>query len=141
MLQITDTLAIDDAEIAEAFIHASGPGGQNVNKVATAVQIRFDAAHSPALPETVRARLLRLASQYLTKDGVVIITARQFRTQAQNRQDARAQLAALIERSTHAPVPHLQTRPTLASKVRRLEGKRKRSATKQGRGARDYRED
>jgi ribosome-associated protein len=138
MLQITAGLSIDDAEITEDFIRASGPGGQNVNKVSTAVQIRFDAAHSPSLPEDVRERLLRLAGQYLTKDGILIITAQQYRTQAQNRQDARDQLTALIERATHRPTPHFKTRPTLASKQRRLEGKRKRSAIKQGRGSGGY---
>ena len=140
-MQITPTIVLDDAEIEEDFIRASGPGGQNVNKVSTAVQIRFDALHSPSIPEDVRTRLLRLAGQYLTKDGVLIITAQQYRTQAQNRQDARDQLAALIERASHRPTPHFKTRPTLASKQRRLEGKRKRSQIKQGRGSTDYKDE
>ena len=130
MIPITPTIAIDERELREEFVRASGPGGQNVNKVATAVQLRFDVRRSPSLPGDVRHRLERLAGRRLTDDGVLIIEASRHRTQEQNREDARNRLVDLIRRAAHKPKPRRKTRPTLASKKRRLEGKRQRSTTK-----------
>ena len=130
MIIVTPTLSIDDSEFQETFFRSSGPGGQNVNKVATAVEIRFDVRHSPSLPNTVRDRLIRLAGKRLTSDGVLIIEAQRFRTQDQNRQDARQRLIELIRQATVAPKRRRPTRPTLASKHRRIESKRKRGAVK-----------
>jgi ribosome-associated protein len=135
MIRVTGTIAIDEREIHQQFIRASGPGGQNVNKVATAVQLRFDAAHSPSLPEDVRERLLRLAGRRMTKEGYLVIDARRFRTQEQNRQDALARLVDLIRRAAQKPKIRKRTKPTLASRERRLESKRRRSKTKQLRRA------
>jgi len=130
MILITPTLSIDDSEIQETFFRSSGPGGQNVNKVATAVEIRFDVRHSPSLSNTVRDRLTRLAGKRLTTDGVLIIEAQRFRTQDQNRQEARQRLIALIRQATVAPKRRRPTRPTLASKHRRMDSKRKRGTIK-----------
>ncbi len=130
MIVITQSLSIEESEIEEKFVRASGPGGQNVNKVATAIQLRFDVEHSPSLPEAVRARLRRLAGNRLSADGVLTIEASRFRTQEQNREDARQRLIALIQKATEAPKPRHKTRPTLASKTRRLEGKRQRGDIK-----------
>ncbi len=137
MLQITPTLAIDESELEERFVRASGPGGQNVNKVATAVQLRFDVDRSPSLPEDVRARLRALAGSRITSDGVLVIDARTHRTQGDNRQEARDRLIELLRRAAIRPKRRRKTRPSAASKERRLTSKRSRSETKQGRRAID----
>ena len=133
-LVCTPQIAIDEAELEESFVRASGPGGQNVNKVATAVQLRFDARRSPSLPDAVAVRLMRLAGHRLTQDGVIVINAQRFRTQERNREDARERLAALVAEAAVPPTPRRATRPTLASKKRRLEAKSRRGAVKRMRG-------
>jgi ribosome-associated protein len=130
MIRINDDISIDESEIAQEFIRASGPGGQHVNKAATAVQLRFDVEASPSLPEAVRERLQDLAGNRMTESGVLIIEARRFRTQEQNRQDALDRLVALIRRASHKPKTRRKTKPTRASKERRLEQKRRRSEIK-----------
>lgn len=129
-IPVTPSLSIDDSELAESFIRGSGPGGQNVNKVATAVQLRFDVRRSPSLPDAVRARLERLAGKRLTADGVLVITAQRHRTQDRNRDDALDRLLALIREATERPKTRRATKPTFASKKRRLESKSKRSEVK-----------
>ena len=136
MIAITPAISIDESEISERFIRSSGPGGQNVNKVASAVQLRFDARQSPSLPEDVRLRLMRLAGRRLTQDGVLVITAQRHRTQEANRRDALDRLIELIRRAAEPPVPRRPTRPTAASRRRRLETKRRRAVLKRSRGAR-----
>ncbi len=133
MIQITPAIAIDEGEIQEEFVRASGPGGQNVNKVATAVQLRFDVAHSPSLPDDIRQRLASLAGRRMTEEGVLIIEARRFRTQARNRQDAVDRLVALIRKAAQKPLPRRKTSPTQASKRQRLETKRHRGEIKRSR--------
>jgi ribosome-associated protein len=133
-LVCTPEIAIPDAELIETFVRSSGPGGQNVNKLSTAVQVRFDVRRSRALPNAVAVRLMRLAGRRLTDDGVLILIAQQFRTQERNRADARERLAALVAEAAIPPTPRRPTRPTLASKKRRLEEKTKRSSTKRLRG-------
>ncbi|MGD9319204.1 MAG: alternative ribosome rescue aminoacyl-tRNA hydrolase ArfB [Desulfobacteraceae bacterium] len=133
MIRVTDSISIDERELQEEFVRASGPGGQNVNKVATAVKLRFDAAHSPSLPGDVRDRLIRLAGRRSTEEGLIIIDARRFRSQERNRQDARERLVALIRRAAERPKVRRKTRPTAASKKRRLEDKRRRGHMKRTR--------
>ena len=135
MIRITDTIGIDESEVEESFVRSSGPGGQNVNKLSTAVQLRFDVERSPSLPDGVRDRLKALAGKRLTQDGVLVITAQRFRTQERNRQDALERLVDLIRRAAAPPVPRRPTKPTLASKRRRLEAKSRRSGVKSLRSA------
>jgi ribosome-associated protein len=134
MIPVTDTIFLDESEIEESFIRSSGPGGQNVNKVSSAVQIRFDARRSRSLPDAVAVRLMRLAGSKLTQDGVIVITAQRHRDQARNRVDAVERLVALIREAVPPPVPRRATKPTKASKERRLEGKANRSGVKSMRG-------
>ena len=130
MIHVTRSIAIDEREIAESFMRASGPGGQNVNKVSTAVELRFDALASAALPDDMKTRLRGLAGSRMTGDGVVIIRAESHRSQERNRIDAMEKLVALLKEAAHRPKPRRATRPTLASKKRRLEGKAKRGTVK-----------
>lgn len=130
MIHITRSIAIDENEIQQDFIRASGPGGQNVNKVATAIQLRFDVANSPSLPDEVRERLFSLARRRITKEGVLIIDARRFRTQGANRQDAMERLVDLIRKAAQKPKIRRKTKPPLVSKKLRLEDKRRRAKTK-----------
>ena len=129
-IRITDDIAIDENEITESFVRSSGPGGQNVNKLSTAVQVRFDVRRSPSLPNDVAVRLMRLAGKRLTKDGVLVIVAQNHRTQERNRAEALERLVALVQEAAVRPVPRRPTRPTKASREKRLEGKKIRSNIK-----------
>ncbi len=130
MIRITDRISIDERELEERFVRASGPGGQNVNKLSSAVQLRFDVRRSPSLGPDVRARLEQLAGRRLTRDGIIVIMAQRHRTQERNRQDALDRLVELIERASVAPTPRRPTRPTRGSKERRLATKKNRSGIK-----------
>jgi ribosome-associated protein len=138
MIRITDSISIDESELAEAFVRASGPGGQNVNKVSSAVQLRFDARGSPSLPNDVALRLMRLAGSRLTKDGVVVITAQAHRDQTRNREEARERLFALIRQAAVKPRPRRATKVPKAEKRRRLEGKKRRSDIKKMRSGKGW---
>ena len=133
MVQVAPGIAIPEEELDERFVQSGGPGGQNVNKVATAVQLRFDATGSPSLAPEVRRRLLRIAGTRVTAEGELVITARRFRTQEANRRDARARLAALVARALDEPRPRHATRPTRAARERRLKEKARRGAVKRQR--------
>jgi ribosome-associated protein len=135
MIRITAKISIDEREIDESFVRSSGPGGQNVNKLSTAVQLRFDVRHSPSLPPDVAERLERLAGARLTRDGVLVIIAQRHRTQVRNRQDALDRLIDLIRRAAIPPVTRRPTRPTMASRKRRIEGKKHRADVKKQRRA------
>jgi ribosome-associated protein len=134
MIAINDDIVIDEREIEERFVRASGPGGQNVNKLSTAVQIRFAAMASASLDEATKARLKRRAGRRMTADGVIVIVAQRFRTQEANRRDARTRLAALIKAATVAPKPRRPTRPSLGAKRQRMEDKKRRGQIKALRG-------
>ncbi len=131
MIRITDTNSIDESELEESFVRSSGPGGQNVNKLSTAVQLRFDVRGSPSLPNDVAIRLMRLAGKRITKDGVLVLIAQNHRTQERNRAEAQDRLVALIKEAAVAPIPRRPTKPTRASKRERLDTKKRRSGIKQ----------
>lgn len=135
MLEITPTLSIPDGELVERFVRSGGPGGQNVNKVSTAVELRFDIANSPSLPAEVKARLLARRDRRITAEGVLVLSAQRFRTQDRNREDARARLAALVAAATVAPKKRVATKPTRGSTERRLGAKRERASVKRQRSA------
>jgi ribosome-associated protein len=129
-IRITDSISIDDSEIEESFVRSSGPGGQNVNKLSTAVQLRFDVRRSPSLPNDVAVRLMRLAGKRMTKDGVLVLIAQNHRTQERNRAEALERLVKLVQEAAVAPVPRRPTKPTRASRRERLESKKRRSGIK-----------
>jgi ribosome-associated protein len=130
MIRITDQISIDESELDESFVRSSGPGGQNVNKLSTAVQLRFDVRRSPSLPNDVAVRLMRLAGSRMTKDGVLVIIAQNHRTQERNRSEARERLIDLVQQAAVRPVPRRATKPTKASKQSRIESKKRRSGIK-----------
>lgn len=133
-MRITGSIDIPESELTERFLRADGPGGQHVNRTESAVELRFDVAHSPSLPEAVRARVLSRRDRRLTDDGVLVIQARRFRDQARNRDDARVRLVEIIRAAVAPPKPRIATRPTRASKERRIAGKKQRGAVKRNRG-------
>ena len=130
MIRITDSISIDESELHESFVRSSGPGGQNVNKLSTAVQLRFDVRQSPSLPNDVAVRLMRLAGKRMTKDGVLVLIAHNHRTQERNRAEAQERLIDLIRQAAVRPVPRRATKPTKASKQRRIESKKRRANVK-----------
>ena len=134
MIRIDDRISIDEAELEESFVRSSGPGGQNVNKLSTAVQLRFDVRSSPSLPNDVAIRLMRLAGSRLTKDGVLVLVAQKHRTQERNRAEARDRLVAMIREAAVPPVPRRATKPPRASKKERLDSKKRRAGIKNMRG-------
>jgi len=138
MLIISPTLVIDDAELQERFVRSSGPGGQNVNKVSTAVELRFDIKNSASLPEPLRERLLARSDRRLTADGVFVISAQRFRTQERNRDDARERLAGVIQAAMHVPKKRVVTKPSKGAKERRLTGKRERADIKRTRSSKTW---
>jgi ribosome-associated protein len=137
MLRISHAVSIDEDDIDISFVRASGPGGQNVNKLATAAQLRYDTRRL-AMPDDMAARLVRLAGQRMTKDGVIVIHAQKYRTQERNRADAIERLVDLLKEASHRPIPRRATKPTLGSKLRRLDGKKRRGDVKAGRGSKRF---
>ena len=131
MIRITDNISIDESELEESFVRSSGPGGQNVNKLSTAVQLRFNVRNSPSLPNDVALRLMRLAGRRMTKDGVLVLIAQNHRTQERNRAEAQERLIALVQEAAVKPVPRRATKPSKASKQKRLEGKKRRGGIKE----------
>lgn len=138
MIQITHILSIDERELQFEFVRASGPGGQNVNKVATAVQLRFDLIHSPSLPDDVKARLRKLAGKRLNSDGELVLEAKRYRTQEQNRLDALQRFSDLVRKAAEKPKPRTKTKPTRASKEKRIQQKKRRGEIKRGRKDRSF---
>lgn len=136
MIEVTSRIHLDEREISESFIRASGPGGQNVNKVSSAVELRFDALHSPSLPDDVRIRLMRLARRRLTLNGEIVILAQRHRSQDMNRADALERLVDLIREATHVPKPRRKTKPTKSSQAKRMNSKTKRGDVKRLRQSR-----
>ena len=138
MIQITHILSIDERELQFEFVRASGPGGQNVNKVATAVQLRFDLIHSPSLPDDVKARMRKLAGKRLNSDGELVLEAKRYRTQEQNRLDALQRFSDLVRKAAEKPKPRTKTKPTRASKEKRIQQKKRRGEIKRGRKDRSF---